>query len=167
MQRIVHSPTLLGWAGERLRRSAVTDGVLLRQSGTLRDPPTYSPWQTLAPPAAHTLIHAHRKHRLYARPEIAHFQLAADIQDWPVLLPHYREVIVFEQTNDGTRKFVEMAAVRDNFPLPGLKFPVRWRSVQVCEPDTGRIYFKHLAGIATGMWVVWSLEEDPGGAASK
>ncbi len=95
------------------------------------------------------------------------FQLAADIQDWPELLPHYREVIVFEQTDDGTRKVVEMAAVREDFPLPGLTFPVRWRSVQVCEPDTGHIYFKHLAGVARGMWVVWSLEDDPWGRGVK
>lgn len=91
------------------------------------------------------------------------FQLAADIQNWPILLPHYREVIVFEQTDDGRRKVVEMAAVREDFPLPGLRFPVRWRSVQVCEPEAGRIYFKHLAGAALGMWVVWSLEDDPWG----
>ena len=91
------------------------------------------------------------------------FQLAADIQGWPALLPHYREVSVFEQTDDGRRKVVEMAAVRDDFPLPGLSFPVRWRSIQVCEPETGRIYFKHLAGVAKGMWVVWSLEEDEWG----
>lgn len=91
------------------------------------------------------------------------FQLAADIQKWPDLLPHYREVIVFEQSDDGSRKVVEMAAVRDDFPTPGLSFPVRWQSVQICEQATSHIYFKHLAGVAIGMWVVWSLEEDPWG----
>jgi len=50
--------------------------------------------------------------------------------------------------------------VREGFPLPGLRFPVRWRSVQVCEPETGRIFFKHTAGMALGMWVVWTLEDD-------
>jgi len=91
------------------------------------------------------------------------FQLAADIQDWPQILPHYREVIVYEQSDDGRRKVVEMAALRNDFPMPHVSFPVRWRSVQVCEPDTGRIYFKHLAGVALGMWVVWSLKDDPWG----
>ena len=95
------------------------------------------------------------------------FRLAADIQDWPALLPHYREVIVFEQTDDGRRKVVEMAAERAGFPLRGLKFPVRWRSIQVCEPEAGRIYFKHTAGVARGMWVVWSLEDDPWGRGVK
>ncbi len=106
----------------------------------------------------------HTENTVYMRgPKSRIFQLAADIQEWPVLLPHYREVIVFEQTDDGRRKVVEMAAVRNDFPLRGMTFPVRWRSVQVCEPDAGRIYFKHLAGVAVGMWVVWSLEDDPWG----
>ena len=91
------------------------------------------------------------------------FELAANIQAWPSLLPHYREVIVLEQSDDGQRKVVEMAAVREDFPLPGLPFPVRWRSVQVCERKTGHIYFKHMAGMAKGMWVVWSLDEDEWG----
>jgi len=106
----------------------------------------------------------HTENTVYMRgPKSRIFQLAADIQDWPALLPHYRQVIVFEQTDDGRRKVVEMAAERDDFPWPGLTFPVRWRSVQICEPETGRIYFKHIAGIARGMWVVWSLDDDPWG----
>jgi ribosome-associated toxin RatA of RatAB toxin-antitoxin module len=106
----------------------------------------------------------HTENTIYIRgPKARIFQLAADIQDWPTLLPHYREVIVFEQSDDGARKVVEMAATRDDFPLPGRKFPVRWRSVQVCDSQANRIYFKHLAGVALGMWVVWSLEDDPWG----
>lgn len=88
------------------------------------------------------------------------FQLAADIQRWPEILPHYREVIVFEQSDDSSRKIVEMAAVRADFPVKGRSFPVRWQSVQICEPETNKIYFKHLAGVALGMWVVWTMEDD-------
>ena len=88
------------------------------------------------------------------------FQLAADVQNWPEILPHYREVLVFEQSDDGSRKVVEMAAVRADFPAKGRNFLVRWQSVQICEPDTGKIYFKHLAGVALGMWVVWTIEDD-------
>ena len=110
----------------------------------------------------------HTENTVYMRaPKSRIFRLAADIQDWPTLLPHYREVIVFEQTDNGDRKVVEMAAERTDFPLPGLRFPVRWRSVQVCEPETGHIYFKHIGGIAKGMWVVWSLEDDPWGRGAK
>ena len=101
----------------------------------------------------------HTENTVYMRgPKSRIFQLAADIQNWPVLLPHYTEVLVFEQSDDGTRKVVEMAAIRDDFPFKGRQFPVRWQSVQICEPDAGKIYFKHLKGIALGMWVVWTLE---------
>lgn len=106
----------------------------------------------------------HTENTVYMRGDKARiFQLAADIQDWPTLLPHYRAVRVFEQTEGGARKVVEMAAVRNDFPLPGVTFPVRWRSVQICEPAAGRIYFKHTGGIARGMWVVWTIEDDPEG----
>lgn len=110
----------------------------------------------------------HTENTVYMQgPQARIFQLAADIQNWPILLPHYREVTVFEQSPDGNRKVVEMAAVRQNFLVPGLPFPVRWRSVQICEPETGKIYFKHLAGVAIGMWVVWSLAEDPWGRGTR
>ena len=106
----------------------------------------------------------HTENTIYIRGSKSRiFQVAADIQNWPQILPHYSEVLVFEQTDNGRRKVVEMAARRADFPLPGMQFPVRWRSVQICEPENNRIYFKHLAGIALGMWVVWSLEDDPWG----
>ncbi len=103
----------------------------------------------------------HTENTIYMRgPKSRIFQLAADIQNWPALLPHYTEVLVFDQSNDGTRKVVEMAATRNNFPVKGSQFPVRWQSVQICEPETGKIYFKHIGGVALGMWVVWTLEDD-------
>lgn len=106
----------------------------------------------------------HTENTVYIQgPKAQIFALAAEIENWPTLLPHYREVRVFEQTEDGRRKNVEMAAVRNDFPFPGVLFPVRWRSVQICEPETGHIFFKHTAGMAIGMWVVWSLTEDPWG----
>lgn len=110
----------------------------------------------------------HTENTVYMQgPKERIFQLAADIQDWPDLLPHYREVKVYEQSPDGRRKVVEMAAVREGFPLPGVRFPVRWQSIQVCEPETGKIYFKHLAGIALGMWVVWSIDDDKWGRGTR
>ncbi len=110
----------------------------------------------------------HTENTVYMRGPLARiYQLACDIQDWPALLPHYRAVTIFDQSDDGNRKVVEMAAVRNDFPVAGIKFPVKWRSVQVCEPEQRRIYFKHLAGVAVGMWVVWSLEPDPWGRGVK
>lgn len=91
------------------------------------------------------------------------FTLAAEIEHWPDILPHYRFVRVLDQTADGSRKVVEMGATRDGFPLPGLNYPVNWKSVQVCDRAAKRIYFKHLAGIAQGMWVVWTLVPDDSG----
>ncbi len=92
------------------------------------------------------------------------FTLAADIQRWPDMLPHYRFVRVLDQNTDGTRKVVEMAAVRDGFPVKGVPYPVKWQSVQICDRAARKIYFKHLAGIAQGMWVVWTMVPDPQGS---
>ena len=106
----------------------------------------------------------HTENTVYIHgPQERIFELAAATEDWPKWLPHYRNVTVLERTPDGGRKVVEMAAVRDGFPLRGIPFPVRWRSVQVSERERGKIYFKHLAGVAVGMWVVWTLEPDPWG----
>ena len=110
----------------------------------------------------------HTENTVFMRGPLARiYDLAADIQDWPDLLPHYREVSVLERSETGDRKVVEMACVRDDFPVPGISFPVRWRSVQVCDPAARQIAFKHLAGMATGMWVVWSLEPDLWGRGTR
>lgn len=85
------------------------------------------------------------------------FELASRIEDWPRILPHYREVTVQEQQGDGSRRVVEMAAWRDDFPLPGIRFPVRWRSVQTWDEAKGEIRFIHIGGVALGMAVVWRL----------
>ncbi len=110
----------------------------------------------------------HTENTVYMRAPLGRiFALAANIQNWPQILPHYRAVTIFEQSDNGDRKVVEMACVRNDFPLRGIQYPVRWRSVQVCDPQAGRIFFKHIAGLATGMWVVWSLEPDPWGRGTR
>lgn len=91
------------------------------------------------------------------------FDLAADVESWPEILPHYQSVTALSRDDAHGRKIVHMAAIRPDFPLPGANFPVTWTSVQVCERELGRITFKHLKGIATGMWVEWRLEDDPWG----
>jgi hypothetical protein len=86
------------------------------------------------------------------------FDLAAAIEDWPTILPHYRGVDILERADDGNRKVVRMSAYRE---LGGkARLPVTWRSVQICEPENGRIIFKHTGGVATGMWVEWNLTDD-------
>lgn len=84
------------------------------------------------------------------------YELAAAVERWPEILPHYRWVHVLEA--DGNRRLVEMAARRD-------RFPVRWWAEQVCEPDVPRIRFRHVRGVTRGMDVEWSFTDGPDGVA--
>ncbi len=77
------------------------------------------------------------------------FQLAADIQDWPAILPHYRYMRILEKSE--TRKLADFGASRDGFP-------VKWRAAQELFPEENRITFSHVGGITKGMWVEWRLE---------
>jgi ribosome-associated toxin RatA of RatAB toxin-antitoxin module len=81
------------------------------------------------------------------------FQLAADIQDWPKILPHYRYMRVREQSE--RHKVADFGASRDGFP-------VRWRARQELFPEENRITFHHIGGITRGMWVEWRLEARDG-----
>ncbi len=76
------------------------------------------------------------------------FRLAANIQDWPKLLPHYRYVVVEEQTE--RHKIARMGASRDGFP-------VKWRTRQELVPEERRILFQHIGGVTKGMDVEWRL----------
>jgi ribosome-associated toxin RatA of RatAB toxin-antitoxin module len=78
------------------------------------------------------------------------YQLAADIQDWPTLLPHYRYMRVLERSD--THKIADFGASRDGFPC-------RWRARQELFPNEGRITYQHIGGITKGMWVEWRLEK--------
>lgn len=82
------------------------------------------------------------------------FALAADIQDWPSLLPHYRYVVVEERSE--RHKVARMGASRDGFP-------VKWRCRQELLPGEGRILFKHIGGLTKGMEVEWRIEPGPDG----
>ncbi len=76
------------------------------------------------------------------------FGLAADLQRWPDILPHYRWVKVLSE-RDGQRE-VEMAARRG-------QIPVQWTAVQTVFPDQHRIHYSHTGGATRGMEVEWSL----------
>jgi ribosome-associated toxin RatA of RatAB toxin-antitoxin module len=78
------------------------------------------------------------------------FQLAADIQDWPSILPHYRYMRILEQSEK--HKIADFGASRDGIP-------VSWRARQELFPDTYRITFDHIRGVKKGMWVEWRLEK--------
>jgi ribosome-associated toxin RatA of RatAB toxin-antitoxin module len=83
------------------------------------------------------------------------FQLAAAVEDWPRILPHYRWVRVLASHPDG-RRTVAMAARRD--VCPGLAVPLRWTALQTLDPRARRIEFEHVRGITRGMRVVWTIE---------
>ena len=82
-----------------------------------------------------------------ADPDVV-FRLAARVEDWPRLLPHYRRVRVLRQTTES--RIVEMAARRD-------AIPVRWTAEQRLFPAQRRITFRHVGGVTRGMDVAWTL----------
>jgi ribosome-associated toxin RatA of RatAB toxin-antitoxin module len=100
----------------------------------------------------HTRIERH----VHAQPELI-FELAARVEDWPRILPHYRWVRVRESGPEG-RRTVEMAARRDVLPWSGLGVPVRWAAIQTLHPRERRIEFEHVRGVTRGMRVAWSIE---------
>jgi ribosome-associated toxin RatA of RatAB toxin-antitoxin module len=82
------------------------------------------------------------------------YSLAADVERWPEILPHYRWVRLLERS--GNRKLVDMAASRDGIP-------VSWRALQTLDPDTPRIEFRHVRGVTRGMEVAWTFQAMDGG----
>ncbi len=90
----------------------------------------------------------HTKNEILIRAEAAEvYGLAAPVERWPDILPHYRWVRILEDDGEG-RRVVEMAALR-NF------IPVRWRAEQLLFPDVPRIVFRHVGGVTKGMEVEW------------
>lgn len=89
-----------------------------------------------------------------AAPSERIFYLAADVERWPELLPHYRYVRALPSAN-GERRFA-MGARRG--PIP-----VRWQAAQRPMPERGIIEFTHTGGITRGMQVAWRLIPVDGG----
>lgn len=86
------------------------------------------------------------------------FELAANVEEWARILPHYRYVRVLRR--DGNRKLVKMSAWRDFIP-------VTWSAVETVYPaagdpregaEPGRITFHHVGGMVKGMDVQWSFQ---------
>jgi ribosome-associated toxin RatA of RatAB toxin-antitoxin module len=90
----------------------------------------------------------HTKNEILIRAEAAKvYGLAAPVERWPEILPHYRWVRILGDDGEG-RRLVEMAALR-NF------IPVRWRAEQLLFPNVPRIVFRHVGGVTKGMEVEW------------
>lgn len=86
------------------------------------------------------------------------YAYAADVERWPIILSHYRQVTI-EEPGDRDR-LVCMHCVRD-FGL--LHWPCKWRARQELLPEEGRILYTHVSGPAKGMKVEWLLKDGPEG----
>lgn len=73
------------------------------------------------------------------------FDLAADVERWPEILPHYRYV---RRLPGSVERHFAMGARRG--PIP-----VRWEAIQRPMPDQRRIEFLHTGGVTRGMEVAW------------
>ena len=80
------------------------------------------------------------------------FRVAADVERWPEILPHYRWV-TFEDKRSFGRGVVEMAAWRDFFGP--VRWPTWWKSEMEADPDEPIVRYHHIGGITTGMDVEW------------
>ena len=82
-------------------------------------------------------------------PADAIFRYAAEVEQWPRILPHYRGVRVL--ASDGPARLVEMRARRGWIPL-------WWCARQTVLREALRIRFTHERGITRGMEVEWRLD---------
>lgn len=98
-----------------------------------------------------------RDERAVRAPAQRMFEIAADVERWPTLLPHYRYVR-FRDRMHGTG-VVEMSA---NRPFGAFSWPTRWVSLMEVQHlaglSTPTIRFRHVEGITTGMEVEWRFE---------
>ncbi len=81
------------------------------------------------------------------------FGLAADVERWPEILPHYRYVRRVPDP-DGELRFA-MGARRG-------RIPVSWEAIQRRRPEERRIEFVHTGGVTRGMRVAWRFEPNDG-----
>lgn len=82
------------------------------------------------------------------------FRVAADVESWPSILPHYRWVRFHEKRGFG-HGVVEMAAWR-RFPA-GVNYPTWWVSEMRSSETEPAVYYRHVDGITRGMDVKWEL----------
>ena len=92
-------------------------------------------------------------HELMRAPYGRIFDLAADVERWPSVLPHYRYV----RRLPGAERRFAMGARRG--PIP-----VRWEAIQRPLRDDRRIEFDHTGGVTRGMQVAWRFDERTDGA---
>lgn len=99
------------------------------------------------------------EHSSDAPPDIC-FRVAADVERWPEILPHYRWVR-FQRKVGFARGLVEMAAWR---PFGPLKYPTWWASEMDHREDERVVLYRHVDGITRGMDVRWEVHPRDGGS---
>ena len=87
------------------------------------------------------------------------FETAANLENWPRILPHYRFIRYLERGAPGNaaeeeRNVVVMAASRDGIPIS-------WTSEQVIDRARQEVRFTHLKAFTKGMHVVWTFTDLP------
>ena len=80
------------------------------------------------------------------------FRVAAGVERWPEILPHYRWVRFDEKDGFG-QGVVEMAAWRDF--LGPIRWPTWWKSRMAADADGPIVRYHHIDGITAGMDVEW------------
>ena len=98
--------------------------------------------------------------RVMRAPVARCFEVAADVERWPDILPHYRHVRFHRKDAPATGR-VEMSAWRD-FAGPA-RYPTWWVSDMRVDEAEPAIYFRHVDGITRGMDVKWAFEAHPEG----
>lgn len=92
------------------------------------------------------------------------FRVAADVERWPDILPHYRWVRFREKRDFGTGR-VEMSAWRPFFGPIG--YPTWWVSEMHVDADEPAVHYRHVDGVTRGMDVKWSFHEEAGGTRAR
>jgi len=93
--------------------------------------------------------------RIMHAPVALCFAVAADVERWPAILPHYRHVHFRGEHTAGTGR-VEMSAWREF--LGPIRYPTRWVSDMRVVQAEPAIYFEHVEGITRGMHVKWAFQ---------
>src|SRR6059036_522152 len=87
-------------------------------------------------------------------PRMSIFEIAANLELWPKILPHYRYIRYLERSPN--RNVVVMAARRSGIPI-------KWTSEEIIDRNRVEIHFHHLKAFTKGMHVIWTFEERPDG----
>ena len=82
------------------------------------------------------------------------YQVAADVERWPDILPHYRRVRMLERYPAGGG-IVDMSAYR---PFPGFRWPTWWTSEMRLDREKLEVHYRHIRGVTRGMNVVWQVK---------